>query len=351
MASACKPLSTLPASIQRESSEVKKPVSQGRYKKIAPRRIIGTPVQRLEGPEKVSGRAIYATDVCLPDMLWCKVLRSPISYGRIKKIDVSRARALPGVRAIVTGEDVKGLLIGRKIYDMPILADGVVRFIGEKVAAVAAESEAVAEEAVELIDVEYEEMAALLDPLEAIQPAATLLHPNVRVLSRPAPSDRHAEQCLRRHDIGKRAMSTRGFATRTSSSRTLSRPSRCIKPISNRTPASCRRKTLAAPISGLVPRYRSRCANKSPTAFGKGLENFVVHPCYIGGCFGGKGDFMDVPVCYLLSLKSGRPVKRVMDYSEEFVAGNPRHAAIVQVKTGVKKDGRLVAHRNEVRFR
>ena len=73
------------------------------------------------------------------------------------------------------------------------------------------------------------------------------------------------------------------------------------------------------------------------TAFGKGLENFIVHPCYIGGCFGGKGDFMDVPVCYLLSLKSGRPVKMVMDYSEEFVAGNPRHAAIVRVKSGVKK--------------
>ena len=70
-----------------------------------------------------------------------------------------------------------------------------------------------------------------------------------------------------------------------------------------------------------------------------------MHPCYIGGCFGGKGDFMDVPVCYLLSLKSGRPVKMVMDYSEEFIAGNPRHAAVIKVKTGVKKDGRLVAHR------
>ena len=132
-------------------------------------KVIGTPVQRLEGPEKVSGRAIYATDVNLPDMLWCKVLRSPISYGRIKKIDASRALALPGVHAVVTGADVKGLLIGRKIYDMPILADGVVRFIGEKVAAVAAESEAIAEEAVELIDVEYEEMQPLLDPLRSGQ--------------------------------------------------------------------------------------------------------------------------------------------------------------------------------------
>ena len=76
------------------------------------------------------------------------------------------------------------------------------------------------------------------------------------------------------------------------------------------------------------------------TAFRRPAGDFLMHPCYIGGCFGGKGDFMDVPVCYLLSLKSGRPVKMVMDYSEEFIAGNPRHAAVIKVKTGVKKDGR-----------
>ena len=84
------------------------------------------------------------------------------------------------MHAVATGEDVHGLLIGRKIYDMPILADGVVRFIGEKVAAVAAESEEIAEEALELIDVEYEELEPLLDPLEAIEPTAALLHPNVQ---------------------------------------------------------------------------------------------------------------------------------------------------------------------------
>src|SRR4029434_6685343 len=143
-------------------------------------KFIGTPTPRLEGPAKVAGSAIYATDVVLPKMLWCKVLRSPVSYARIKNIDTSRALAAPGVHAVATGADVKGLLIGRKIYDMPVLADGVVRFIGEKVAAVAAENEAIAEEAGGLIDVEYEEMPALLDPLEAVKPSATLLHPNVQ---------------------------------------------------------------------------------------------------------------------------------------------------------------------------
>ena len=110
-------------------------------------KIIGSPTTRSEGREKVSGEAVYATDVVLPNMLWAKALRSPIAYGRIKKIDTSKAPALAGVRAVVTGADVKGQLIGRKIYDMPVLADEVVRFIGEKVAVVAADNEEIAEAA------------------------------------------------------------------------------------------------------------------------------------------------------------------------------------------------------------
>ena len=109
-------------------------------------------------------------------------------------------------------------------------------------------------------------------------------------------------------------------------------------------PASFKRKAMAARIFGRARKVPFALREQVATAFGKGLENFVVHPCYIGGCFGGKGDFMDVPVCYLLSFKSGHPVKMVMDYAEEFLAGNPRHAAIVRVKSGVMKNGRLVAH-------
>src|SRR5688572_5296867 len=101
-------------------------------------KFIGSPVPRVESVEKVTGRAMYAVDISLPDMLWGKVLRSPIAYGRIERVDVSKAVALPGVKAVVTGKDVAGIKIGRQIYDMPVLADGVVRFIGEKVAAVAA---------------------------------------------------------------------------------------------------------------------------------------------------------------------------------------------------------------------
>jgi carbon-monoxide dehydrogenase large subunit len=308
--------------------------------------VIGTPVQRLEGPEKVSGSATYAADVSLPGMLWCKVLRSTISYGRIKKIDVSRALELPGLHAVATGADVRGLLIGRKIYDMPILADGIVRFIGEKVAGVAAESDEIAEEAVSLIDVEYEEMTPLLDPLDAVKSGAALLHPEVqsyRGLLHPieSPSNVFIDMHWKKGDV------EAGFRE----ADIIVENTFTTKPVHQAyiEPHACVVDARSGGVSDIwacskVPfALREQVAN----AFGKRPESFLVHPCYIGGCFGGKGDFMDVPVCYLLSLKSGRPVKRVMDYTEEFVAGNPRHAATVRVKSGVKKDGRFVAHRME----
>src|SRR5918999_4791696 len=143
------------------------------------KQVVGNPTPRVEGELKVSGHAKYAGDITLPGMLWGKLLRSPIASGKIKRIDTSKAEALPGVYAVITGQDCTGLKIGRRLYDMPILADGEVRFIGEKVAAVAADNEDLAEEALDLIEVEYEETEPLLDPVEALKPSAKLVHPEV----------------------------------------------------------------------------------------------------------------------------------------------------------------------------
>jgi CO/xanthine dehydrogenase Mo-binding subunit len=142
-------------------------------------RSIGIPSPRVEGEEKVGGGARYAVDMTLPDMLWAKVLRSPVAHGRIRKIDVAKALALPGVRAVLTGRDLLGAKIGKKIVDMPILADSVVRYRGEKVAAVAADSETIAEAALDVVEVEYEDLPIVTDPLEAMAPEAPLLHPGL----------------------------------------------------------------------------------------------------------------------------------------------------------------------------
>src|SRR3972149_3912732 len=130
--------------------------------------LVGASVPRAEGPDKVTGRAIYSADVNLPGLLWGKILRSPHPHARIRRIDVSKARQVPGVKAVITGQEIPGRFMGKKIRDMPVLCWEVVRFVGDRVAAVAADTIEAAEEALGLIDVEYEELPAVFDPLEAM---------------------------------------------------------------------------------------------------------------------------------------------------------------------------------------
>ena len=140
---------------------------------------VGNSVVRLDGNAKVAGETRYTADLSLPGMIWGKVLRSPFPHARIVKIDTSRAESHPGVSAILTAKDIPDVLVGRSLHDTPILARDRVRFIGEKVAAVAAEDPLVAEEVAALIDVEYEELPAVFDPLAAMKDDAPILHENM----------------------------------------------------------------------------------------------------------------------------------------------------------------------------
>jgi CO/xanthine dehydrogenase Mo-binding subunit len=307
------------------------------------KQVVGNPTPRVEGELKVSGEAVYAVDVTRPGMLWGKLLRSPIASGRIKRIDTSKALALSGVRAVVTGEDCTGLKIGRRLYDMPILADGEVRFIGEKVAAVAADTELIAEEALNLIEVEYEETEPILDPEEAMKPSAKLIHPDVvnyKGLPKPLKESTNdfiyitwgrgdIETGFRQADV----IVENTFTTPVVHHSYIE-PHSCV--VDTAPDGSAQFWSCSKVPYGV----RDQVANalKLPP------EKLTFNPVYIGGDYGGKGDFMDLAVVYLLSKKAGRPVKLVMDYEEEFMAGNPRHASIVRVKTGVKKNGTIVAH-------
>jgi CO/xanthine dehydrogenase Mo-binding subunit len=305
--------------------------------------VVGRPTPRVEGQLKVTGKALYSADLNLPGILWGKVLRSPISYGLIKRIDVSKARAVPGVHAVISGLDVTGLRIGRCIYDTPILADGLVRFIGEKVAAVAAETEEAAEQALELIEVEYEEMQPVLDPFEALKPNAPILHPDLlsyRGLPVPVEKPGNVFAYLKwgKGDIEAGFSQADMIAENTFTTQVTHQ--------SYLEPHACVVKTESTGSAEIW------CCSKTPFAvrtqlsncIGIDKEKLVFHPLQIGGDFGGKGGFMDVPVAYFLSLKSGRPVKMVMDYTEELLAGNPRHPSVIKARTGVKKDGTIVAH-------
>ncbi|HEY1268310.1 MAG TPA: xanthine dehydrogenase family protein molybdopterin-binding subunit [Candidatus Binatia bacterium] len=312
------------------------------------KRVVGIPAPRVEGEQKVSGGAIYALDVVLPGMLWAKVLRSPLPHARIKKIDIAKAQALAGVRAVLTGKDLSGAKIGKKIVDMPLLAEDVVRFVGEKVAAVAADSEDTAAEALDLIDVEYEELPAALDPLEAMRPGAPLIHPEVaRYGGLVHPIEQPGNVMVRLN--WKKGDVAEGFKRADVVVENTFRAARVHHAYIE--PHSC----VVAAGNGGAEVWAS---TKSPynlrdqlaAAFKSAPEKFIVHPCYIGGDFGGKGDHNDAALCYALSSRTGRPVKFVMDYNEEFAAGNPRHSAVVRIKTGVKRDGALVALQIEFVF-
>jgi len=305
-------------------------------------RSVGMPSPRVEGQQKVGGAAVYAVDVALPDMLWAKVVRSPIAHGRIKKIDASKALALPGVKAVLTGADLSGARIGKKIVDMPLLAEGVVRYCGEKVAAVAAENEEIAAAAVDLIDVEYEELPVITDPIQAMAEDAPLIHPDVAGYKGLLHKIDKASNVFVRLNW-KKGDVEEGF-----------RQSDLI--VENTFTVPAVHQAYIEPHCSIVRINSDGTAeiwssNKSPFALrdqvGNALQippaSLIIRPCYVGGDFGGKGDGNDVALCYALARQTGRPVKMLVDYTEELTAGNPRHGAVIAVKTGVKKNGILIA--------
>ena len=312
-------------------------------------RAIGQSVVRGEGPDKVTGRTIYAADVSLPGMLWGKVLRSPFPHARIVSVDTTEAKAVPGVHAVITAADLPESLVGRRLRDMPVLAREVVRFVGEKVAAVAAETEEAAEEALLLIDVEYEELDAVFDAHEAMEPDAPTLHPELSGYE-GLPQPKSDINNVFAHITWGQGDVDQGFAEadlvfeHTFNAQLMHQayiePHACV---------------VSTEESGQV---RVWVNNKDPyplreqlaAVWGIDEKRIVLHPCSIGGDFGGKGSFMDAPLCYHLSLHSGRPVKMVMDYIQELMAANPRHPATMTIRSGVKRDGTLVSRQARVVF-
>ena len=308
--------------------------------------IIGQSVPRVDNTGKVTGESRYTADVLLPGTLWAKTLRSPYSHARIRRLDTSRAEKAAGVRAVITGNDGHGILYGRRYRDISVLAQDRVRFLGERVAAVAADTLEQAEQALDLIEAEYEELPAVFDPIAALEPSAPILHPDVNTYKGlPKALDKPSNAFV--HDVSTRGDVDAGFAQSdlvVENTFTVPRvhqaflePHCCLVWIDDQ-----ERVQMWSPNK--VPQGLKESMSQ---AFNIPKDKIRVNPVAIGGDFGGKGAPIDEPICYLLALRSGRPVKMVMEYREEFIAGAPRHAAIIRLKTGVKRDGTIVAHQME----
>ncbi len=309
-------------------------------------KIVGTSVPRAEGPDKVTGRTRYAADIPRAGLLWGKILRSPHPHARIRGIDASRARKAPGVRAVVTGRDVPNHFMGKQIRDLPVLCWDRVRYVGDRVAAVAAETPEAAETALGLIDVDYEVLPAVFDPVAATEPEAPLLHDDVAGYD-GAPQERLATDV--RNGLTRLTWSKgdveRGF-----------READVVLEHTFRIPA--RHQGYLEPHAGLLSidpdgRIQVWASTKDPFRTRRMLADTIgveharvrVHSVNVGGEFGGKGDARDLPAAFFLARESGRPVKIVMTYAEELTASNPDEATVITVRTGVKRDGRIVARR------
>ncbi|RLA99549.1 MAG: 4-hydroxybenzoyl-CoA reductase, partial [Deltaproteobacteria bacterium] len=303
--------------------------------------VINTPLHNIDGVAKVTGRATYTFDVKLPGMLYGKILRSPYPHARILNIDTSKAERLIGVKAVVTGKDTLGIKQGiwrryPELCDEEILAREKVRYIGEPVAAVAAVDEDTAEEALDLIEVEYEPLPAVFDPMEAIKEGAPQIHEGVE---RNINVTRHIEWG-NVDEAFKEADYIREDWFKCSGQAHVCMETHCA--VSSYTPDG----KLTVWTSTQSPYYIQVLL-----AWTLGLrENDVrVISRYVGGGFGSKFELDSAQFCSaLLSMKLCRPVKIVLTREEEFTATKRRTPMYYYVRTGVKEDGTFVARETRV---
>ncbi len=301
---------------------------------------VGVSVPRVDAHDKVTGRTVYTADISLPNMAHGKILGSPIAHGRIKRIDTSRAEALDGVLAVLTGADVPDTKYGVSParYDEYVLAKDTVRYVGDEVAAVAAVDERTAERAVALIEVEYEELPAVFNPHDAMAEGAPQLHERYKNNINTVVDHKFG-------DTGKAFAESHHIREETFVGNHIYQcPMEPHASIATWDPDG----TLVLYTSTQVPPYvQYMMAHVLHIPLGKVR---VIRPA-VGGGFGGKAETTPLELCSaLLSRATGRPVKMVYSREEMFRHGRGRHKQHMKFKLGVDKSGRIKAFTSEIRL-
>jgi len=306
-------------------------------------KLVGKSLPRKDGPDKTTGKAKYTADMQLPGMLIGGILRSPHPHAKILSIDTRRAQALPGVKAIITGKDTRGIKHGfvetsRYPPDQNILADDMVRHVGEEVAAVAAINPQVLNDALNLVEVKYEVLPAVFDVADAMDPNCKVqVHPNhpkvtdnfSNIAGKTQTQWGDIEAGFKQADL----ICTDRFESHLRTHGYLE-PQTAIADYSGD-------GILHMWISSMGP-YAKR--KKLAGTLGMSEGAIQIHKAYVGGAFGGKIDLFSQEYCAAaLSIKTGRPVKFVASREEIFTAYRHGQPLISEIKTGVKKDGTIVA--------
>jgi carbon-monoxide dehydrogenase large subunit len=319
-------------------------------KELAPERIphpVGDSVQRIDAREKVTGAAIFADDIQFgPGLLFSRIKRSPIPHGIINSIDVSRALALPGVKAVVTGEDFPGYT-GLYLQDRNIFCRDRVRYVGDPVAGVVAVSEEIAEKALDLIDVSYDPLPGVFDPEFGASPEAALLHPDlgsyeVANFIFPEPGTNISNHFrIRKGDVDTVWKDCAAIVER-----------KYRIPHIQHVPIEPHIAVAKADETGKVTMWassQSPFAQRNLVAKGLGISQSdvqVIAP-YVGGGFGCKAGLSMESLAVAMATKvKGRPVKLKLTREEEFYCAFVRQGLVAHFKMGCDKDGKLLAMEN-----
>lgn len=311
-------------------------------------RVVGRPLPRMDAPGKVTGTAVYAADFALPGMLVGRVVRSREPHARLLRVDTSRAAAMPGVRAVVTAADAPDVRYGGALKDETVFARDRVRYAGQPVAAVAATTPEAADAAAAAITIEYEPLPAVLDLAAALAPGAPLVHPDWRTYT--------AIPILHRDgNVANRARIVVGDVERGWAEADRIFTHRFTTAMVHQGYTEPRAAVASWDAAGQLTVWSN---TQLPFEVQNTLAEILAMPPGrirvivpgIGGGFGGKLRVGVEHIAALLARRSGRPVKVVTTSEEELTAAYPRQGTVVELKTGVTRDGRLTAKEGRIWF-
>jgi xanthine dehydrogenase molybdenum-binding subunit len=314
-------------------------------------KVIGTSPARMGGVERVVGKGVYGIDLMLKDQLHGAILRSQYAHAKIVSIDTSEAKKIPGVHAVVTAADAPNVRYGRSYFDRHILARDKVRFMGDPVAAVAAESPAIVKQALKKIKVVYEPLPVVIDPEEATKPEAPNLHEDMP-LPKTIPADAKLKNICGHTVVhvgdAEKAMAEADVVVDEVYETKMIHPQYLEPRIAAAQMEPNGRLTVWANAQAPFP-----VRQETAKTLGLSLNNVRVISAGLGGGFGGKGSGITSgaaiePICGLLAIKAKRPVMIVLDKAEETISTTIRAGAKMYIKTGVKKDGTIVARTGKV---
>ena len=308
---------------------------------------VGASIAQLEGADKLSGRAQYIADLHRPGLLHGAILQSPHAHARIRGYDLRDALKLPGVHAIVTGDDLDARhRMGAFIKDEPALAKGKVRYVGEIVAVVAADTEAIARRAARLIQVDYEELPAAIDPAAALEPGAAVVHEDsanyIKVFEAGTQGNLCSRTALREGEV-ENAWAACDVIVE-GSFRTQAQAHLAIEPCGALAEVDAGGRVTLWSANQSVFRVQANVCE----SLGLPMTKLRCLTPHIGAGFGNKMEAHVQPALVKLALKAGRSVKLILSREEDFETVRARHPFVIRMKTGAKRDGTLVARETEL---